>query len=75
MYIRIIEQEVSMKLNRTTLRTVEILKLVSKKTDGITLDEICAKLDMPKTSAYDIVTTLVQTGMWQGNRSRDIPSA
>ena len=43
-----------MKLNRTTLRTVEILKLVSKKTDGITLDEICAKLDMPKTSAYDI---------------------
>ena len=52
-----------MKLNRTTLRTVEILKLVSKKPDGITLDEICAKLDMPKTSAYDIVTTLVQTGM------------
>ena len=40
-----------MKLNRTTLRTVEILKLVSKKPDGITLDEICAKLDMPKTSA------------------------
>ena len=58
-----IKQEVSMKLNRTTLRTVEILKLVSKKPDGITLDEICAKLDMPKTSAYDIVTTLVQTGM------------
>lgn len=52
-----------MKLNRTTLRTVEILKLVSKKTDGITLDEICEKLDLPKTSAYDIVTTLVQTGM------------
>ena len=50
-----------MKLNRTTLRTVEILKLVSKKPDGITLDEICARLDMPKTSAYDIVTTLVQT--------------
>ena len=52
-----------MKLNRTTLRTVEILKLVSKKPDGITLDEICEKLDMPKTSGYDIVTTLVQTGM------------
>lgn len=52
-----------MKLNRTTLRTVEILKLVSKKPDGITLDEICRKLDLPKTSAYDIVITLVQTGM------------
>lgn len=52
-----------MKLNRTTLRTVEILKLVSKKPDGITLDEICEKLELPKTSGYDIVTTLVQTGM------------
>lgn len=52
-----------MKLNRTTLRTVEILKLVSKKPDGITLDEICSKLGLPKTSGYDIVTTLVHTGM------------
>lgn len=52
-----------MKLNRTTLRSVEILKLVSKRPDGITLDEICEVLDMPKTSAYDIVTTLVETGM------------
>lgn len=52
-----------MKLNRTTLRTVDILKLVSGKPDGITLDEICGQLDLPKTSAYDIVTTLVKTGM------------
>lgn len=52
-----------MKLNRTTLRTVEILKLVSKEPDGITLDELCEKLEMPKTSGYDIVTTLVKTGM------------
>ena len=52
-----------MKLNRTTLRTVDILKLVSKRPDGITLDEICERLELPKTSAYDIVTTLVQTGM------------
>ena len=52
-----------MKLNRTTLRGVEILKLVSKRPDGITLDEICDSLEMPKTSAYDIVTTLAETGM------------
>lgn len=52
-----------MKLNRTTLRTVDILKMVSKAPGGITLDEICEKLDIPKTSAYDIVTTLAQTGM------------
>ena len=52
-----------MKLNRTTQRTVEILKLVSKNPDGITLDEICDKLQLPKTSGYDIVTTLAEMGM------------
>lgn len=52
-----------MKLNRTAQRTVEILKLVSKATEGITLDEICQKLQLPKTSAYDIVTTLGEMGM------------
>ncbi|MEG0368418.1 MAG: IclR family transcriptional regulator [Hungatella sp.] len=52
-----------MKRNRTTQRTVEILKLVSKNPEGITLDEICEKLELPKTSGYDIVTTLVDMGM------------
>lgn len=52
-----------MKLNRTAQRTVEILKLVSKNPDGITLDEICEKLALPKTSGYDIVTTLAEMGM------------
>lgn len=52
-----------MKLNRTTQRTVDILKLVSKNSDGITLDEICEKLGLPKTSGYDIVTTLAESGM------------
>ena len=52
-----------MKLNRTTQRTVEILKLVSKKPEGITLDEICGALSLPKTSAYDIVITLAEMGM------------
>lgn len=52
-----------MKLNRTTQRTVEILKLVSKNPDGITLDEICRELTLPKTSGYDIIITLVNMGM------------
>lgn len=52
-----------MKLNRTTQRSVEILKLISKKPEGITLDGICEALSLPKTSAYDIVTTLVEMGM------------
>lgn len=52
-----------MKLNRTTQRTVEILKLISKNPDGTTLDELCEKLNLPKTSAYDIVTTLAEMSM------------
>ena len=59
-----------MKLNRTTQRTVEILKLVSKNPEGITLDEICGKLDLPKTSAYDIVTTLAEMGMVNVDRGQ-----
>jgi len=59
-----------MKLNRTTQRTVEILKLVSRNPEGITLDEICEKLSMPKTSAYDIVTTLVEMGMVNVDRGQ-----
>ena len=58
-----------MKLNRTTLRTVDILKMVSKKPDGITLDEICEKLELPKTSAYDIITTLAHTVCPCGKRA------
>lgn len=59
-----------MKLNRTTQRTVDILKLVSKNPDGITLDDICEKLSLPKTSAYDIVTTLVEMGMVNVDRGQ-----
>lgn len=59
-----------MKLNRTTLRTVEILKLVSKNPDGITLDEICEKLKLPKTSGYDIITTLAEMGMVNVDRGQ-----
>ncbi|GLC78770.1 IclR family transcriptional regulator [Lacrimispora brassicae] len=52
-----------MKLNRTTQRTVEILKMISRTPEGATLDDLCEKLDLPKTSAYDIVTTLAEMGM------------
>lgn len=52
-----------MKLNRTAKRTVDILKLVSDRPEGVTLDEICSCLKLPKTSAYDIVTTLAELGM------------
>ena len=54
-----------MKLNRTTQRTIEILELISQKPEGASLDELCDRLEPPKTSAYDIVTTLEALGMVQ----------
>ena len=64
-----------MKLNRTTQRTVEILKMISRTPEGATLDDLC-EAEAPKTSAYDIVTTLAEMGMVNvaRGRSRAIPS-
>lgn len=50
-----------MKLNRTTFRATEILKLLAGAPDGMTLSEIGTALDLPKTSTFDIVQTLRQT--------------
>lgn len=59
-----------MKVNRTTQRTIEILELISQKPEGASLDELCEQLQLPKTSAYDIVTTLESLGMVQVNRGQ-----
>lgn len=52
-----------MKINRTAKRTVDMLRLISRSSEGMTLEEICEAMELPKTSAYDIITTLVTTGM------------
>jgi len=61
-----------MKINRTTHRSVEICKLISKHPDGMTLEEICESMKLPKTSAYDIVVTLVNTGMLETTKNTKI---
>ncbi len=48
-----------MKINRTTQRTIRILDLISKNPNGLSLTEISKALEIPKTSAYDIVNTLL----------------
>lgn len=47
-----------MKLNRTALRTIKILEYIANQKDGCTLLEITEALDIPKSSAFDIVKTL-----------------
>ena len=52
-----------MKLNRTALRTIKILEYIANQKDGCTLLEITEALDIPKSSAFDIVKTLLYKKM------------
>ena len=52
-----------MKINRTVQRTIQILSCAAAHPEGVSLDELCEQFSLPKTSAYDILVTLVQEGM------------
>jgi len=52
-----------MKVNRTTQRTIEILELIAKTDGNLTLSDIAKTMEMPKTSAFDILETLVHMNM------------
>lgn len=52
-----------MKINRTVYRTTKILSYIANHPGGVSLDEICEYFSFPRTSAYDILTTLVQAEM------------
>jgi len=52
-----------MKINRTAMRTVEILELVASSEQDLTLGDISTQLQIPKTSTFDILETLVHLNM------------
>lgn len=52
-----------MKINRTVQRTIQILSYTAAHPEGVSLDELCEQFSLPRTSAYDILVTLVQEGM------------
>lgn len=52
-----------MKINRTIDRSIKILELISQSSRGLTLAEIQKLLEMPKSSAFDIVQTLLGANM------------
>ncbi|PID75874.1 MAG: hypothetical protein CSB23_01290 [Deltaproteobacteria bacterium] len=47
-----------MKVNRTIWRTVELLKLLANNPKGLTASELRDKLQIPKSSTFDIINTL-----------------
>lgn len=47
------------KLNKSVSRAIDILTLISKSDKHLTLTEIAKKLDIPKSSALDVIQTLL----------------
>ena len=50
-------------MNNTVIKTVEILKLIAANKDGMTLSQIVKTLDLPKTTVFNILHTLVSMDM------------
>lgn len=48
-----------MKINRTVHRAIEILELLSAHSDGLSTSEIAEIMEIPKTSVFDIIQTLL----------------
>ncbi|MBI9088323.1 MAG: IclR family transcriptional regulator [Desulfobacterium sp.] len=59
-----------MKQNRTALRVVQIMDLLTEHEKGLTLSEIVKQLDLPKTSVFDIVHTLKDIHMLRLDNKR-----
>jgi DNA-binding IclR family transcriptional regulator len=52
-----------MIVNRTSKRTIDMLELISKNPKGLSLNEIVNIMDIPKSSAFDILHTLNELEM------------
>jgi DNA-binding IclR family transcriptional regulator len=49
--------------NRSVRRSIEILDYISRHSKGVSQKEIIQELELPRTSAYDIIRELVDTKM------------
>lgn len=52
-----------MKLNRTVDRAMEMLELISRYPEGLSLNELVEAMQIPKSSCFDILHTLVHGKM------------
>lgn len=56
--------------NRSVVRAIEILGLISDAKEGLSLNEIVEKTDIPKTTAYEIILMLMETQMVQSEEGK-----
>ncbi len=52
-----------MKINRSVKRSIDILNIISQSKTGLTLAQIQKELELPKSSTFDLVQTLLATNM------------
>jgi len=57
-------------MNKSTVRTIEVLELIAENKNGITLTEISKELNMPKASTSDILKSLMLKRMVELTDSR-----
>lgn len=50
------------KINRSAARAIDIIDLISENREAMTIAEISRTLDIPKSTAFDLVYTLVDRG-------------
>lgn len=50
------------KINKSSSRTLDIIELLSKSTNGLTLNEIYTTLKLPKSSTFEIVKSMLFKG-------------
>lgn len=58
-------------MNRTVERTFSILRLIADSENGITLQEIADAMDMPKSSAFVIVHSLLELNYIKSDENND----
>jgi DNA-binding IclR family transcriptional regulator len=58
--------------SRSVIRSIEILNLISESKDGLSLNEVLDKTSIPKTTAYEILLMLMESGMIQSDKGKTI---
>lgn len=58
-------------MNRTVRRAFQVLKYVAKEDDGLTLTEITELLDCPKSSAFNIIQTLLNLDLLSESKANN----
>ncbi len=56
-------------MSRTVKRSITIMELISENSNGMTLNEITEKTGYPRTTVFNILTTLTTENMLQVNNS------